>query len=246
MKHCFPPLVVIFKGDIRVHKLARTLVALLLLSCLASCASDPEIQTITPPPEKQSGDVFLSPGDELEIKFAYAPELNETQVIRSDNKIELALIGEIEAAGKTTSQFKSELEDAYSKHLAHPQVSIFVRTAYQNRVYVGGAVTEPGLIDMAGPMTALEAIMQAGGFDHSSAEVENVIVIRYEGKERNAYSLNFGESTDPENLFTPFYLEPRDIVFVPRTTIAKVDQWVEQHIWALLPNFGVTSRVGGN
>jgi len=37
-----------------------------------------------------------------------------------------------------------------------------------------------------------------------------------------------------------FYLEPQDIVYVPRTTIVDVNDWVEQHINRIVPQFGLT------
>lgn len=41
----------------------------------------------------------------------------------------------------------------------------------------------------------------------------------------------------------PFYLQPRDIVYVPRTAITDVDQWVQQHLWKLLPPLGIGANV---
>jgi hypothetical protein len=37
-----------------------------------------------------------------------------------------------------------------------------------------------------------------------------------------------------------FYLEPRDIVYVPRTNIAKLNQWIDQYINKLVPRTGLS------
>ena len=95
-----------------------------------------------------------------------------------------------------------------------------------------------GIFDMPGAMTALEAIMQAGGFDMRKAEPRNVIVIRYRTEQRYAYKLNLESATKGDET-EPFYLEPKDIVYVPRTKIAKLGQWVDQHINQIIPDTGL-------
>jgi protein involved in polysaccharide export with SLBB domain len=104
----------------------------------------------------------------------------------------------------------------------------------------------PGIIDMPGRMTLLEAIMKAGGFNLQEAEVQNVVVIRHRNRHRYGHSVNL-KPTLKGDYTQPFYLEPKDIVYVPRTTIAKVDQWIDQHINKIIPDTGFHfSRVTGN
>jgi protein involved in polysaccharide export with SLBB domain len=90
-------------------------------------------------------------------------------------------------------------------------------------------------------MTALEAIMQAGGFDMGAAEVENVVVVRYKGTQRHAYTLNLKAALKGK-VTEPFYLEPQDIVYVPRTKIAEINQWIDQHINKIIPDTGIFFR----
>ena len=104
----------------------------------------------------------------------------------------------------------------------------------------------PGVVEMLGRTTVLEAIMQAGGLDLPEAETRNVIVVRHEDNKRYGYSVNlqpFLEGGETQI----FYLEPQDIVYVPRTEITKVGQWVDQHINKLIPQTGFFfTRVHGN
>jgi len=103
---------------------------------------------------------------------------------------------------------------------------------------VTGSVLEPGRIPMERPMTALEAIMSAGGFDAHTAEVRNVVVIRHAEGRRCGFLINFKPVLQGEK-GSPFYLKPMDIVYVPRTTITKVNQWIDQHINRMLPDLGI-------
>jgi protein involved in polysaccharide export with SLBB domain len=185
--------------------------------------------------------VALMPGDVVEVKFFYTPDLNELQTVRPDGKITLQLIGEVESEGKSPAELRDELMELYTPHLKTPEIAVMIRSFYDRRVYVGGQVMVPGIVEMPGTMTLLEAIMQAGGFDIRQAEIRNVIVIRHINGQRYGQSIDM-KSTLTGNKVRPFYLEPKDIVYVPQSTIAKVDQWVDQHINKIIPDTGFTFR----
>ena len=150
-----------------------------MLFLFPSCTTTPKAYPAAQPVSR----LILAPGDQLEIKFAYSQEFNEIQTVRPDGKIAMQFVGEVAAAGKTPVELRDELMQLFAQHLKYPQLAIFVRTLMDNRVYVGGEVTKPGLLEMPGRLTALEAIMMAGGFKMESAGVNNIVVIRqYEGK----------------------------------------------------------------
>lgn len=181
--------------------------------------------------------VALKSGDEVELKFYYTPELDITQTVRPDGKISLQLIGEIFVQGKSPSELREELLKLYMPYLKKPEIAVIVRSLLNRRVYVGGQVLTPGVIEMPGEIDVLEAVMEAGGFILPEAEVKNVVVIRHRDGQRYAYSVNL-EPILKGDASQPFYLQPQDIVYVPRTKITKVGQWVDQHINKLMPDIG--------
>jgi len=182
--------------------------------------------------------VTLGPGDGVDIKFFYNPELNDSQTVRPDGKIALQLVGEVTAQGKTPAELRDELKNLYAPQLKNPEVVVIVRALVDRRVYVGGEVKTPGLLPLPGRLTALEAIMQAGGFDPKTACVSNVVVIRHKDGKRYGGTINFKEALQGRN-GNPFYLEPNDIVYVPRSTIAKVNLWIDQYINKIVPRTGL-------
>lgn len=190
-------------------------------------------ETVSPVPADTP--VTLGPGDVLEVKFLYTPELNVTQVVRPDGKIALQIVGEVTVQGKTPAQLKNHLLQLYSEQLKDPEIVILVQSLYDRSVFVGGQVVRPSMIEMPAQMTAMEAIMRAGGFDWREAEAGSVLVLRHEGSRWKGYKLNL-KSAIEGNATHCFYLQPKDIVHVPRTEIAKVDQWVDQHISKLIPD----------
>ena len=91
---------------------------------------------------------------------------------------------------------------------------------------------------MSRPLSVLDAIAEVGGFDEDEAEVRSVIIIRNEQGRYRGFTVDFSTILRGRNDRT-FYLQPYDIVYVPRTFIVKVDQWVEQHIVRLIPALGI-------
>jgi protein involved in polysaccharide export with SLBB domain len=179
----------------------------------------------------------LGPGDVLDVKFFYNPELNESQTVRPDGKIALHLIGEVVVREKTPAEVKEELVKAYTGQLKIPEVSVIVRSFISRRVYVGGSVNKPGAIEIPRPITALEAIMEAGGFDYRRAEVSNVVIIRHKDGKRYGCALDFRDALAGKE-FQSFYLEPQDIIYVPRTVVTQVALWIDQHINQMIPHVG--------
>lgn len=228
-----------------VQQLWLLLTAGFFIQTLAGCQSPhyPSISQAGPllPPR-----AALMPGDSIEVKFFYTPQLNEVQTIRPDGKISLQLVGEVQAQAKTPAELGGELAKLYTPYLRDPNVTVIVRTFFNRRVYVGGQVTKPGVVEMPAPLTVLEAIIQAGGFDVRDAELGNVIVIRHKDGQRYAYSLDLKPLLRGGEMQT-FFLEPQDIVYVPQTEIARADQWVDQHINKIIPLTGFTfSRTVGH
>lgn len=205
-----------------------------MAACSLSC-------TTTPPPTESfpmaslTPKVTLQPGDVLQVKFLYWPELNEEkQSIRPDGKISLQLVGDVQAQGRTPDELRTDLLALYKDKLIDPEISVVVGSLDSNRVYVAGEVLAPGLLIINGRLTALEAIMQAGGPKKDSGKMNSVVVIRQRDGKQYGTTLdlrNALESADSD----PFVLEPYDIVFVPQTNIDKVDQFVEQYVNRIVP-----------
>ncbi len=170
-------------------------------------------EAITAPAATNTAAFTLREGDILKITFPGSPNLNNVQQIRTDGKITLPLIGEVQAAGVTPVDLQKKLMDLYAPQLSSKEVTVEVQSS-SFPIYVTGAVLRPGKITSDHPITALEAIMEAGGFDYTKANLKDVEVIRQEGGQAKNYNLNLklemeGKSSEP------FYLKPSDIIYVP-------------------------------
>jgi polysaccharide export outer membrane protein len=158
--------------------------------------------------------ILLREGDVVRITFPGSPNLDtQPQQVRRDGNIALPLIGEVKAAGMTPTELEKELVTRYSTQLVSKEVAVTVVSS-SYAVYVTGAVLRPGKISSDHPISALEAIMEAGGFDYTKANLKTVTVIRHEGGQTKNYALNLKRVLKGEK-GEPFYLKPSDIVYVP-------------------------------
>lgn len=161
---------------------------------------------------KPSGN--LAPGDEINVSFSGAPELNTKQKIQPNGKVSMPTIGDVSAAGKTINSLQSTLTSLYQPHLQDPTVVVSLEAASAG-VYVSGEVLRPGKIPLDRPMTALEAVMEAGGFT-KFANPKQVIVVRKVGGKHQRYVLNMNEALYGADS-SPFYVRPFDVLYVKQS-----------------------------
>lgn len=215
-----------------MKKLCLTGLLLFVLGCAASGYAD----QVTPAPEAApiSGDASyrLQSGDEIEIKVFELPELADRLHIRPDGKISVLLLDDVKAAGLTPAELDEVLTAGYAKYYVNPRVTVIVRGFSGQRVYVGGEVNEPGMFELAGELSALRAVLEAGGFRHT-AKRSSVILLRKGDGGPEIRRLNFDDVLAKR--VPDIQLQPFDVVFVPRTFIAKANLFVQQYIRDLLP-----------
>lgn len=155
----------------------------------------------------------LMSGDVIQISFPSVPDLNITQTIRRDGLIDLPLIDEVEAVGRTPDELEGVLMRLYEPQLVTSEVLVTVVSS-SIPIFVSGSVTQPGKILVTRRITALEAIMEAGGPIMGRSDLKNVKVIRNESGTRKNYRVNVKDILAGEPV-EPFVLKPSDIVFVP-------------------------------
>jgi polysaccharide export outer membrane protein len=181
----------------------------------------------------------IQPGDQLDIKFFYNPELNETVLVRPDGKISLQLVDDVQAAFLTPAQLDRFLTDLYAKELKKPEITVIVRSFTGQRVYVGGEVNRQGIINLTAGMTALQAVFNAGGLKET-ADPESVLVIR-KGADNRPIPIRVDLSEfEGESAAAGFNLQPDDIVYVPKTFIAEANKFVNQYVERLLLYRGIS------
>ena len=184
------------------------------------------------------------PGDEIEVSAPSAPELNKTVTVQPDGRISLPLIPATMAADRTIPELQAALSRAYASQLLRPVIEVSPKAA-PLKVFVGGEVGSPGVIDLQGDSDALRAIIQAGGV-RPSADLGKVVILRRGPDGRGMMRIvNLGRGLkSPMADLTP--LRRFDIVYVPRSGVANAGLFVQQYLRDLQPiQFGFSYAVGG-
>ena len=158
----------------------------------------------------------LQEGDVVKVVFEGDTNLNTVVKVQLNGAITLPLLGELKAAGKTQQELQADLMQAYKPLLKINEINVSLLNTAAG-VYVSGAVLRPGRVAMDRPLTALEAIMESGGFDPNRSKPSAVVVLRLEGGQQKSYRVDLRKALRGEEP-TPFYLKPFDIVHVPEKT----------------------------
>lgn len=169
--------------------------------------------------------------DELQRAITTAP-YGQARVITigPDGNIQLPLIANMRAAGLTVPQLSKNVNRTYGNLIRDMQVSVFLKEIVGNVIFVDGEVTSPGVYPIKGPASVQQAIALAGG-TKNTAEPRSVIVV---SKAPNGRFLTRLTDLTRMTSATDYMLGRNDLIYVPKSTIARADIWVEQNITRLL------------
>ena len=221
------------KKNISFFSFVVIIVSLITIGCSAKNPSP--LATKAPPVFKETvEEYYLQPGDNLDIKCFYNPELNENVTIRPDGKISLQLIDEIQAAALTPAQLDELLTKKYSKHLKQSMVAVIVKDFGGQRIYVGGEVNSPQVLEVVGRVNALQAIFDAGGCREDAKLSSVMIVSRGPDNRPLARKVDLQKALEGELPEDDYLLRPFDMVYVPKTNLAKSSQFITQ-IYEFIP-----------
>jgi len=243
----------------RVVRIALLGVVGLTSACAASDsrARDASIVAIAPPRPIAGGPTApyrVESGDQLAVSFPYNAELNIAGPVGPDGRFTVPIIGNLLFEGLTLDQAAAVVSAALRREgiveNARPTVSV---QQYGAVVYVGGEVRQPGPVKLPGRMGPLQAIISAGGL-LDTAKSKQVVVLHRDPDGAIVKTDVDLRAFAHKGLPTGVTLRSHDIVFVPRSSIAEADLWIDQHINRLLPfsrslnyslgNTNVTNTVG--
>jgi polysaccharide biosynthesis/export protein len=212
------------------------LLMLMLMTLLPGCSPSAAVkakiyQQYTYPAKEYR----IQPGDTLDIKLFYNPELNEVLTVRPDGRITMQLVNDVMAAGRTPAELTAILSKAYSTELANPKVAVIVRSSISDKVYVDGEVNRAGMVTLIGLTTILQSIAQAGGMKDTAKSDEVLVLRRGEDNQINAIQVNLKDALKGVDITQDIAVRPNDIVYVPKSTIADINTWVDLYIRKNVP-----------
>lgn len=163
---------------------------------------------------QQPTDYQLHAGDQIEVSIWKEPDLQREVVIRPDGKFSFPLTGEINAAGRTVDQIRTDIESRLKKFIPEPVVTVSVTGIEGNRIYVIGQVKEPGSFMMNPQVNVLQALSLAGGMT-AYAAANDILIIRRSGGNQQTLVFRYNDVSRGRSLEQNIQLESGDVVVVP-------------------------------
>jgi polysaccharide export outer membrane protein len=129
-------------------------------------------------PAKHSDDAYvIGANDVLSINVWKEPDVSRSVPVRSDGKISLPLVGELQASGQTPRQLEQEIAKRLQNYISEPEVTVIVTDSKSQKVNLLGMVARPGAYLLTSSTTVLDAIAMAGGFK-DFAKQKSIYVLR--------------------------------------------------------------------
>lgn len=201
-------------------KLTKTLYAICVISSVIVASSAAAAQSV-------AQRYVLQPSDEITVQYRYTPEFNQTIKIQPDGFVSLEVVGDIKLGGLTIQQARELIVEKAKIRLKDPEITLTLKDFEKPFFVVAGEVAKPGKFELHDNLTALQAIMLAGGFK-DQAKSSQIVVFRHLNSELSETKLlNFKSATQKGGKFQDLTLQPGDIIMVPQNTITRIERYMK-------------------
>jgi len=182
----------------------------------APAAEASHAQPLAPSGNKPHDDSFVIGNDDvLAINVWKEPDLTRSIPVRSDGKISLPLVGEVQAAGRTPLQLEQDIASKLRDYITKPEVTVMVQEINSQKYNIIGQVAKPGSYSLTLAPTIMDAIAIAGGF-RDFAKQKSIYILRQNpagGETRIPF--NYKDFTKGKTPNLNVKLEPHDTIVVP-------------------------------
>jgi polysaccharide export outer membrane protein len=152
--------------------------------------------------------------DVLAINVWKEPDISRSIPVRSDGKISLPLVGEVQAAGLTPLALEKDIAAKLKNYIAEPEVTVMVQQVNSQKFNILGQVVRPGSYVIANSPTVLDAIALAGGF-RDFAKKKSIYVLRQGPSGESRLSFNYKSVSEGKDMSQNIKLQPGDTIIVP-------------------------------
>ena len=193
----------------RGHKTVYFTFALIILALLPTMGySSQDVINVSKNPYK------IGPSDLLDIQVWNEPDVSKQVRVLIDGTIVLPLVGQINAAGLTPSQLSQSLRKKLSEYIAEPEVTVMVLEGKYNRYFIVGQIQNPGEYYIDYPISILQAIARAGGFQEW-AKKSKIFVIRQTKSGEERIEFNYDEFVKGDKKVKNIEIVSGDTIIIP-------------------------------
>jgi protein involved in polysaccharide export with SLBB domain len=181
--------------------------------------STPQLQTRDPRYRINKTDV-------LSVNFLFTPEYDQNLQVQPDGYVIPRGVSQVKAEGMTIPEFTEALQQAYGKILHDPVITVLPTNVVPAYFIAGGEVHTPGRYTFQGDTTISQAITLAGGFTSAAKHSQVILFRRINNEWVEGRRVDLKHMLNSANLSEDIHLEPGDMVYVPKNTVSKVQQWL--------------------
>lgn len=156
----------------------------------------------------------IQPNDLLEIVVWGEPDISRTVLVRPDGRISLPLVQDLQASELTPGELKERMENRLKEYVDSPNVTVIVKAIQSYKVYVIGKIQKPGGMFVEKPITVLQALTLAGGFQEYANE-SKISIVRTSGREHLIFEFNYKDVIKGKKPEENIVLRSGDVVVVP-------------------------------
>ncbi|WP_051357248.1 polysaccharide biosynthesis/export family protein [Azorhizobium doebereinerae] len=178
----------------------------------------------------------LGPGDKLKVKFFITRDMDEDVTVSPDGTIGLRAAGQLRVEGMSLAGVQDMIRRASRNDLTDQKVVISLEDAVSSKIYVGGMVAHPGsyrLTDLR--LNALQAVLLAGGVTDEARLGQIAVIRRGLNNAPMLRTMNLRDVIEGAYDEGEVQLVAGDIIYVPRSSIAELDLWIDQFINKVVP-----------
>jgi polysaccharide biosynthesis/export protein len=170
---------------------------------------------------------LLRPGDTLDLQYRLTPEFNQTVMVQPDGYINVNIAGTIYVKGMTVDQMHDLIVRKVSTRLKDPELNLVLETFTHPYVVVAGQVAKPGQIEMKDNMTALGAILMAGGFTPNARAGQVIVFRKINESVAEVKVLHLSKIHKTSQLEKDMALQPGDMILVPQDRISRIEHYLQ-------------------
>jgi polysaccharide export outer membrane protein len=164
--------------------------------------------------------------------------------IGPDGNVYLPLLKPVKAANRTIDELNDAINNEYRYEFNNLTVSVLIDSLGGSRAFVFGEVFRPGPVLLSKPMTVLQVIAQSGGV-MPTGTLKNVKILYWNEKnEPIVRTIDLFKMFSSLSLENDMIVPNNAVIYVPKTTITKMDQWVDQYIKQLFLYQGESASMG--
>lgn len=165
---------------------------------------------------KPHDDSFVIGNDDvLAVNVWKEPDISRSIPVRSDGKISLPLVGEVQATGRTPLKLEQDIAARLRNYISEPEVTVMVQQINSQKFNILGQVMRPGAYSLQNSATVIDAIALAGGF-HDFAKQKAIYILRQNADgTQSKIPFNYKDAIKSKDTNQNIKLQARDTIIVP-------------------------------